>query len=102
MSEPEESVVAAVWRTLTGNKSTCIVRDGGIAHLAVPIVEETGYSVLHRPGAMATPFCVTQCELFDAFDECKDIVRGYITPERRWPLLETTEGMPTCLRCLGG
>lgn len=60
------------------------------------------YSV-HSNRNTDTPYIVAMCEVFDAIDDAvanADIGK-FGMPARRWPADQETEGMVTCLRCIG-
>lgn len=69
------------------------------------ICDEEGlahYSV-HSNRDTDTPFVVAMCEVFDAIDDAvaNADVGKFGMPARRWPADRETEGMVTCLRCIG-
>jgi hypothetical protein len=60
------------------------------------------YSVASTRGTEA-PYVVAMCEVFDEIDAvvvAEDLGK-FGMPKRRWPLDQETEGVVSCLRCLG-
>lgn len=60
------------------------------------------YSVTSDRGADVT-YVAAMCEVFDEIDKAFEAEnpQSFGMPKRRWPADQETEGMVTCLRCIG-
>ena len=61
------------------------------------------HSAVHSDRNSETPFIVAMCEVFDEIDKAFSAANpeSFGMPQRRWPVDQETEGVVTCLQCIG-
>lgn len=75
-----------------GREDKVVMDEQGLTHIAV---------LSNR--ASDSPYAVAMCDMFDAVDKAF-IVHDELSfemPVRRWTQEQETDGMVTCLRCIG-